>query len=107
MGFLDRFRRPPTEDKFARLVIEMLSTVGDRRQASYDKANCRLLLTLDGKDAGILNLRNIFKEYRNAARHDRSALLRRTCVGLAREVDLPEDFEMPGRICCRPFAPAR
>lgn len=93
MGLFDRWFGPPTEEKFAKIVAEGLRRAGDDRTATYDKAEGRLLFTRDGKDAGILNLKNLFGEYRNVPKSKRQEWIQRNLPGLANQMDLPEDFE--------------
>jgi uncharacterized protein YtpQ (UPF0354 family) len=93
MGLFDRFRAAPTEDKFARLMADMMRRCGDIRESSYNKADFSLTFTRDGEEAGIINLRNLFIEYCNADKMDRDELLKRTCRGMLNTMDLPEDFE--------------
>ena len=94
MGLFDWFRTQPTEDRFARLVMKTLRQIGDPRTATYDKAEFRLTFPEGGESQGAtLNLRNLYIEYCNAPRKDRGALLRRSCIGLARRIEPPEEFE--------------
>lgn len=93
MGILDWFRGRPTEDQFARLMMKTLRDVGDERTPTYDKAEFRLTFSASGDGAETLNLRNLYIEYSNAPRTERATLLRRSCVGLARKIEPPDDFE--------------
>lgn len=93
MGFFDRFFGPPSEDQFAKIMIDTLRRVGDVRTPVYDKAEFRLTFTKDGKQEGVINLRNLFTEYCKTARKERQALLARTCKGLAFPMTMPEEFE--------------
>jgi hypothetical protein len=64
MGLLDRFLKPPTQEKFARLLAAALRAAGDPRTSRYDAGNSRLEFTENGKPAGVLNVVNLFGEYR-------------------------------------------
>lgn len=88
-----RFFRPPTEAEFARQVVKTLARVGDKRQATFDQDEFRLVFMEDGKHAGTMNLRNLYGEYCNSPRKSRSLLLRRTCAALASQFELPDEFE--------------
>jgi hypothetical protein len=93
MGLFNRSSKPPDEDAFAELVLRTLKEIGDRRPATYDKENFRVVVKEDGDDAWLFNLRNIYSEYLSADAKDRSALLRRSCLGLASRVRMPDEFE--------------
>ena len=93
MGFFDRFVRTPSEDKFAQLMIKMLREVGDQRQATYDKAEFRLTFSEDGDETATINLRNLYIEYCGKAASERTAFLRRSCLGFAKQFEVPEEFE--------------
>jgi hypothetical protein len=93
MGFFDRLGRTPSEDKFAQLMMKMLREVGDQRQASYDKAEFRLTLAEDGEETATINLRNLYIEYCGKPASERAAFLRRSCIGFAKQFDVPEEFE--------------
>jgi uncharacterized protein YtpQ (UPF0354 family) len=73
--------------------MDALSRAGDDRMSTYDKAEFRLLLMKDGKEAGVLHLRNLFTEYCHASKEDRPAWLTRTCKGLLTRMEIPDDFE--------------
>lgn len=92
MGFFDRFGRTPSEDKFAQLMMKIMREIGDQRQASYDKAEFRLTLSEDGEEAATINLRNLYIEYCGKPASERAAFLRRSCIGFAKQFDLPEEF---------------
>jgi hypothetical protein len=93
MGLFKRSTKPPDEDAFAELVLRTLKEIGDQRPATYDKENFRVVVKEDGDDAWLFNLRNIYSEYLSADAKDRSALLRRSCLGLASRVRMPDEFE--------------
>ena len=93
MGFFDRFFGPPTEAKFAKLLTDTLHQAGDDRQVSYDPSQSQLVFTRDGKEAGVINLRNLFLEFGNVETANRTAWLKRICSGLVNQMDMPEDFE--------------
>lgn len=93
MGFLDRFSRTPTEDKFAQLVMKTLQQVGDQRQATYDKSEFCIDFSENGEDVGTLNLRNLYIEYCGKTADERVDFLRQSCIGLAKQFEVPEVFE--------------
>ncbi len=90
MGWLDRFFGPPTKEKFARLVMSTLRKMGDKPQSTFDTADFQISFTLNGRDAGLMNLRNLYIEYCNAASGDRLALLRRSCLHLMQPPEFPK-----------------
>lgn len=93
MNFFQRLFGPPSQDAFARLLIQALRKAGDARTPHYDKAEGRLTFTSDGKDAGTMHLRNLHAEYSSLSRKDRAAWLRRTIIGLINQMEMPEDFD--------------
>ena len=93
MGLFSKSTKPPDEDAFAELVLRTLKEIGDRRPATYDKENFRVVVKEEGEDAWLFNLRNIYSEYLSADAKDREALLRRSCLGLASRVRMPDEFE--------------
>jgi hypothetical protein len=93
MALFSRSSKPPDEDAFADLVLRTLKEIGDRRPATYDRENFRVVVKEEGEDAWLFNLRNIYSEYLSADAKDREALLRRSCLGLASRVRMPDEFE--------------
>jgi uncharacterized protein YtpQ (UPF0354 family) len=93
MGLFDRFFGPPNEAGFAKIVMAELKRVGDTRTASFDPKEFRLDCSVDGKNAGVINLRNIYAEYCRLDKADRRKWLNSTCIGLAREPNIPSEFE--------------
>lgn len=93
MKFFEQFFGPPTMDKFARQVMRSLKAAGDTRKANYDAAEARILFTEEGRDAGVMNLRNLFGEYCSLPKGERQAWMRRTMLGLLNHMEIPEEFE--------------
>ena len=98
MGFFsflfDRFRtKPHTKDDFAHTIMDSLRKIGDARTAEYDREMYRLIFLKNGKQDGIINLHNLFIEYNKSNAGEREAWLKRTALGLAKPMDIPEEFE--------------
>jgi hypothetical protein len=93
VGFFSRWFGPPTKDAFAKAVLRTMQACGDPRQGKYVPDQFRIEYFDDGKPAGIFSLHNIYLEYCNAPRKHRAAWLRRTCVGLANKIEMPDEFE--------------
>jgi uncharacterized protein YtpQ (UPF0354 family) len=73
--------------------MKMMREVGNQGQASYDKAEFRLTFSEDGEETTTIHLRNLYIEYCGKSAGERAAFLRRTCIGFARQFEVPEDFE--------------
>jgi hypothetical protein len=93
MGFFDRFFGPPTEAGFAKTVMAELRRVGDTRSAVFEPGEFRIRFSAGGKNGGVVNLRNLYGEYCRMDPARRRKWLNSTCIGLAREPNIPEDFE--------------
>ena len=88
MGWLDFLFRPPSRDRFARLVMEQLRQAGGDGEMKFD-AN-QFLIERGG--AGFINLANLYQEYCQAPREQRDKVLARFirgCVGTS-GFELPE-----------------
>ena len=93
MNFLDRFFGPPTEAKFAKLLIDALHRAGDDGQYAYEEAENRLNVTKDGKGVGVVNLRNLYTIFRGLPKQDHAEFLKKTCAGLVNRMEIPDEFE--------------
>ena len=93
MGFFSRFFGPPSRPQFAKKFMKMLKQVGDPRVPTFEAADFRIMFADEGgKPAGVANLGNLYAEYCLVGRRERPAWLKRTCLGLANTMDLPEEF---------------
>lgn len=93
MKFLERFFGPPSEAKFAKLLIETFRRIGDEGTYHHDEAERRLILTKNGEQAGIVNLTNLYATYVGLPKAEREAFIANVCIGLAGRTDVPTDFE--------------
>ena len=94
MGFFDRFFGPPSQNKFAAMVQDRLRRAGDRRACVYDSSQFRLMFAEDGKNAGMLNLRNFYAEYLVLDKAQRAEMWAKVIrTALAHNVAPPEEFE--------------
>jgi hypothetical protein len=93
LGFFSRFFGPPTKDAFAKTVMRTMKACGDPRQGTYIPDQFRIEYSDEGKPAGIVSLHNIYLEYCNAPRKYRATWLRKTCLGLANKIEMPDEFE--------------
>lgn len=93
MGFFSRFFGPPTPAQFAKLVIRTMSKLGDTRTAQYDADKHRITFSQDGKQSGVTNLANFYREYCQLDRKSRAAWLKRTCISCLRTPDMPDEYE--------------
>jgi hypothetical protein len=93
VGFFSRFFGPPTKDAFAKAVLRTMKDCGDPRVGKYLPDQFRIEYFDEGKPAGVISLHNIYLEYCGAPRKHRAAWLRRTCVGLANKIEMPDEFE--------------
>lgn len=90
MGWLDFLFGPPSRDKFAALVMAELRKAGKGTALKYDREQ---FLIERGSD-GFINLANLYHEYCQAPRNERSKVLERFlrgCLGTT-GFELPEDF---------------
>ncbi len=86
MGLFDFFTRPAKPAKFAELFIEQARAHGLAREFEYNQADFCILL--DGTQGWVINLHNIYREYCQAARKDRSAVLEKF-VNSLKVTDVP------------------
>jgi hypothetical protein len=81
---------PPTRDKFARLVIDELQTIGGKGPFKYDAEQ----FLIERGSEGFINLANLYHEYCQAPRGDRKRILDRFirgCLGTT-GFELPPEF---------------
>jgi hypothetical protein len=92
VGWFDFLLRPPSREKFAGLVIAELER-GSRGKGQALKYNPEQFLIERGSD-GFINLANLYQEYCQAPRGQRTKVLERFirgCLGTT-TLELPEDF---------------
>jgi hypothetical protein len=90
VGWLEFLLGPPSRDKFAKLVIDELRKVGTGGPLKYDREQ----FVVERGGAGFVNLANLYHEYCQAPRNQRSKVLDRFvrgCLGTS-GFELPEDF---------------
>ncbi len=92
-SLVDQFRDPPTLDEFANIMMNVVQSAGDTRCAKYDKAESRLIFTIDGKNAGMMNLRSLYREYCAVPQKKRKEWIRETTLGMINLMEIPDDFE--------------
>ena len=91
MGWFDFLFRPPSRDKFAKLVMAELRKLGHKSQLKYNPDQ----FLIERGSEGFINLANLYHEYCQAPRGERAQLLERFirgCVGTT-GFELPQDFE--------------
>ena len=89
MGLLDRFFGPPSQDKFAKLVIDRLSHAGVPGPFEYDREKFSVT---QGRGALII-LHNAYAEYCRAAKGDRDKVMQTFLRSWATTFVIPDDFE--------------
>jgi uncharacterized protein YtpQ (UPF0354 family) len=87
------FFGPPSEARFARLLVAALHRAGDTRQFAYNREEFRLEVSNDGALPETINLRNLYIEYCRASRDERTAWLQKTCIGFLNRMEVPTDFD--------------
>jgi hypothetical protein len=94
MGFLDRLLGRPSLDRFAAELMRRIREAGETDELRFDRAERSILQIRDGEVVGVMNLANIYGNYRRLPRARRPDFLR-TCVrmAMARHRELPDDFE--------------
>jgi hypothetical protein len=91
VAWLDFLFGPPSRDNFARLVIGELQRKGKSQSLKYDRDK----FMIERADEGFVNLANLYHEYCQAPRTQRSKVLDRFvrgCLGTT-GFELPEDFD--------------
>jgi hypothetical protein len=94
VGLFDRLLGRPSLDRFAADLMRGIREAGETGELRFDRAEGSILQVRDGEVIGVLNLGNIFGNYRQLPRSRRPEFLR-TCVRMAmvRHRELPDDFE--------------
>jgi hypothetical protein len=90
VAWLDFLFRPPSRDNFAKLVMAELRQKGKTQALKYDADK----FMIERADEGFVNLANLYHEYCQAPRAQRSKVLDRFirgCLGTT-GFELPEDF---------------
>src|SRR5262245_18786239 len=90
VGWLDFLIGPPSRDKFAQLVLAELRKMGRDDRMKYDAEQ----FVIERGGEGFINLANLYHEYCQAPRDQRSKVLDRFirgCLGTS-GFELPEDF---------------
>jgi hypothetical protein len=92
MNSFDNFARPPSKDRFARLVADAVRRAGEAAEVRYDPGEFRL--TAEGEGKQIFNLENAYREYCAAEPGQRRGLLRHFVRSwFAHHKGVPEKFE--------------
>ncbi len=92
MRFLTRLFSPPTVQEYVTLFINKARELGDTRPWQYEAPHNRLVVPVPGKSpSDIVNLANIYPEYKAAARKDRAEALRRQVMAMMQHY-IPDDF---------------
>lgn len=91
MGLLDIFRRKPSPDQFAKLLVDRIKAAGDPRPVDYDAEN----FCLTSADRGaITNLHNLYAEYERATAEERELVVKNFLAAwFTTEMELPETLE--------------
>lgn len=90
MGFFDRFFKPPSKAKFARMVIAALAQRGEPGPWKFDEERFQLQ-----RDDRLLNLGGIYGEYLAQPPKQRAAYFARAMLGIqAHQRPIPQDFEL-------------
>jgi hypothetical protein len=90
VGWIDFLFRPPSREKFAKLVMEQLRKAGSDGKMNYDEEQ----FLIERGSAGFVNLANLYHEYCQVPRAERERVLARFirgCIGTS-GFELPEDF---------------
>lgn len=92
MGLFDRFlNRPPSQDRFAGMLLDRVRASGDHRPVTYDAAGFRLVRS----NAQVMFLGNTYKEYLRGTKEQREIILRRfLAMWHTSEKPVPEDFDL-------------
>lgn len=73
MRIIDRFFRPPSGARFAQMLADAIRRAGERSAIRYDPEGFRLVT--EGDTPNIMNLANLYGEYRAVPRSRRPAVL--------------------------------
>jgi hypothetical protein len=91
---LDKIFGSSDFDRFANKFVAALKSAGDPRTASYDPIEFRLVFYQDNKPQGILNLGNLFAEYRQVgSANQKKCLSDMVRAALSHLKEMPEEFE--------------
>lgn len=87
--------RTPTKREFGELIQATLRKIGDPRESTFDEAEFRITTTSNDESSppGILNLHNLYATYCGLVPEAREGWLVNSCIGLAKPIDIPDDFE--------------
>ena len=93
MGILDRFSsKPPSQDKFAHMVMDAVRQAGEKRNIAYDREQFRLVVP--GEKGTRMFLGNAYQEFCAATKNDRSLLLRKFCRSwFVADKKVPDDYD--------------
>jgi hypothetical protein len=91
MGILDRlFNRPPSQEKFAKIMLGRIRASGDTRPIVYDSDAFRLVRG----DSKITFLGNVYQEYLRRDASEREELIRRfLAMWYTTDLPVPEEFD--------------
>jgi len=89
MGLLDRFFGPPSQDKFAKLVISRLTRARVPGPFEYDRSK----FSIKQQDETLYFLDNVYQEYCRATKQDRELVLTTFLRGWVTQAEIPNDFE--------------
>jgi hypothetical protein len=93
MGLFDFLFRPPSEAKFAQLMIDELRRCGVEQEITYDEPNRRILIGSAGDGQSVF-LGNFYQEYVSLPRKQRAVHLRnRARMLLGGGIEPPDDYE--------------
>jgi hypothetical protein len=94
MQFFDRLLGRPSLDRFAADLMRGIREAGETNELRFDRAEGTIVQIRDGEVVGVMNLGNIYGNYRKLPRARRPDFLR-TCVrmAMARHRELPDEFE--------------
>jgi hypothetical protein len=92
LRILDRFFGPPSEARFARRLADAIRRAGETNPIHFDPSEFRLVTA--GESANVMNLGNLYGEYRAAAPERRSVILHAFVRSwFDRYKEIPELFE--------------
>lgn len=92
MGIFSSLFGPPSKEKFAAILQKALRRAGDTRPFVYDAVQERL--ALPGEESRhCINLVNFYLIFLQLPRSERQEWLRKTCIGLLTNIEIPSDFE--------------